>query len=283
MRTARRVQLLNILSERSFVTAEELARLTQVSLSTIRRDLQALAEEGLILRMRGGASLGTPGVGHEIPYLTRARVQLVEKRAIARAALDFVWEGNVIALDVGSTTFELARLLRPYRNLTVFTASVPIAQLLANTEISVFLLGGQLRKKELSIVGPLALQMASQFYYDRFFMGVAGLDLKAGCTDFSLDDVEVKKVFLERSREIIVLADHTKLGHISFTTICPIQRVHRIITDARADPQKVAQLQEMGVEVIVAPITEDRREGHDFPSAPFKKKTLHTLQNLTKE
>jgi multiple sugar transport system permease protein len=124
MWAARREQILQILSERSFATAEELARLTGASLPTIRRDLQALAEEGLIVRTRGGASLGTPGIGHEVPYLTRARVQLPEKRAIARAALEFIREGDVIALDVGSTTFELAWLLRPRRNLTVFTASV---------------------------------------------------------------------------------------------------------------------------------------------------------------
>ncbi|HXF69215.1 MAG TPA: DeoR/GlpR family DNA-binding transcription regulator [Thermoflexus sp.] len=266
MRAARREQILQILSERSFATAEELARLTGASLPTIRRDLQVLAEEGLIVRTWGGASLGTPGIGHEIPYLTRARSHLPEKRAIARAALDFIREGDVVALDVGSTTFELARLLRPRRNLTVFTASVPIAQLLANTEIAVFLLGGQLRKKEFSIVGPLALRMAAQFYYDRFFMGVAGLDPEAGCTDFSLDDVEVKKVFLERSREIIVLADHTKLGHVSFTAICPVQRVHRIITDAGADPQIVARLRELGVEVQVVPVTEDREERRQAPS-----------------
>ncbi len=258
MQAARREQILQILGERSFATAEELARLTGASLPTIRRDLKALAEEGLIIRARGGASLGTPGIGHEIPYLTRVRVQLPEKRAIARAALNFIREGDVIALDVGSTTFELARLLRPYRNITVFTASVPIAQLLANTDISVFLLGGQLRKKEFSIVGPPALRMAAQFYYDRFFMGVAGLDPDAGCTDFSLDDVEVKKVFLERSREVIVLADHTKLGHVSFTAICPVQRVNRVITDAGADPSIVARLRELGLEVLVVPVTENK-------------------------
>ncbi len=257
MLAARREQILQILSERSFVTTEELAKLTGASLPTIRRTLQTLAEEGVIIRTRGGASLGTPSIGHEIPYLTRARVQLPEKRAIARAALELIREGDVIALDVGTTTFELARLLRTRRNLTVFTASVPIAQILANTEIAVFLLGGQLRKKELSIVGPLALRMAAQFYYDRFFMGVAGLHPEAGCTDFSLDDVEVKKVFLERAREIIVLADHTKLGHVSFTAICPVQKVHRVITDVGANPQIIAQLRELGVEVQVVPIGEE--------------------------
>ncbi|MER3400912.1 MAG: DeoR/GlpR transcriptional regulator [Thermoflexus sp.] len=269
MRAARQERILQILSERSFITVEELAQLTGASLPTIRRDLQALAEEGLIVRTRGGASLGTPGVGHEIPYLTRARVRLPEKRAIARAALDLVREGEVLALDVGSTTIELARLLRLRRNLTVFTASLHIAQLLANSEVSVFLLGGQLRKKELSVVGPLALRMAAQFYYDRFFMGVAGLDPEAGCTDFSLDDVEVKKVFLERSREVIVLADHSKLGHISFTAICPVQRVHRVITDAGADPILVARLRELGVDVHVVPVTEDREA--DRRAAPARR------------
>ena len=256
MQAARQEQILQILSERSFVTAEELARLTGASLPTVRRDLRILAEEGLILRTRGGASLGTPGIGHEIPYLTRARAQLLEKRAIARAAVEFVREGDVVALDVGTSTLELARLLRSHRNLTVFTASVPIAQILANSEVAVFLLGGQLRKKELSIVGPLALRMASQFYYDRFFMGVAGLHPEAGCTDFSLDDVEIKKVFLERSREVIVLADHTKIGRISFTAICPVQRVHRIITDARADPDHIARFQDLGVTVQVVTVEE---------------------------
>ena len=146
------------------------------------------------------------GVGHEPPYVERARENLSEKRAIAQLASTFVHEGEVVVLDVGSTTFELAKLIRDRRNLTVFTASLPIAEVLAQSNVSVILVGGVLRKRELSLAGTMAIQIISQFNFDKLFLGTAGITVKSGFTDFGMDDVEVKKAFLSRSKQVIALA-----------------------------------------------------------------------------
>jgi DeoR/GlpR family transcriptional regulator of sugar metabolism len=255
----RKQQIVEYLTQHEFADVESLAVAVQASPATVRRDLQYLAEHALITRTRGGAAFVGHGVGHEPPYVARADQNLAEKRAIAQHASTLIHEGEVIALDVGSTTFELAKAIRNHRNLTVFTASLPIVQVLIQSEVSVILVGGTVRKKELSVAGPIAVQIVSQFHFDKFFLGTAGLEVNDGFTDFGMDDVEVKKAFLGCSKQIIALADHTKLGHVSFATTCSLQKVHRLITDDGADATQVNLLRQAGLEVLLAPRHSDSK------------------------
>jgi len=249
----RKKQILDYLSRHEFADVESLVSAVSASPATIRRDLQDLANRAVVTRTRGGAALVVHGLGHEPPYRARANENLAEKRAIAQLASTFVREGEVIGLDVGSTTFELARAIRTQRNITVFTASLPIAELLSQSDVAVMLLGGRLRKKELSLAGTVAVQIVSQFHFDKFFLGTAGVTVNSGFTDFGIEDVEIKKAFLTRSKELIALGDHTKLGQVSLTTTCPISAVHRLITDSKADPGQLRKLREAGLEVLTAP------------------------------
>jgi DeoR/GlpR family transcriptional regulator of sugar metabolism len=249
----RKRRTIDYLTQHEFADVESLAAAVQASPATVRRDLQYLAEHALITRTRGGAILVGQGVGHEPPYVARADQNLAEKRAIAQRASTLIHEGQVIALDVGSTTFELAKAIRNHRNLTVFTASLPIVQVLIHSEVSVVLVGGTLRKRELSVAGPIAVQIVSQFHFDKFFLGAAALDVKDGFTDFGMDDIEVKKAFLRCSKQIIALVDHTKLGHVSFATTCSLQKVHKLITDDGADETQVNLFRQAGLEVLLAP------------------------------
>jgi DeoR/GlpR family transcriptional regulator of sugar metabolism len=248
----RKKRILALLAQSEFANVESLSEAVNASPATVRRDLEALAARGAITRTRGGASLGSYGFGHEPPYLTRLNNQLLEKRAIAQAAGTLVHEGEVIALDVGSTAFEIAKALRHRRNLTVFTANLAVAQLLIRSEISVIVVGGSVRKMEMSTAGPLALQAISQFHFDKFFMGAAGVTRADGFTDFGMEDVELKKAFIARSKEMIAVADHTKLGCVSFVTTCPLSAGQRLITDAGADLVQVDALRQAGLEVILA-------------------------------
>ncbi len=248
----RQQHLLDYLAQHEFADVTSLARAVRASPATIRRDLQDLADRAIITRTRGGAALMAHGVGHEPPYLARARENLVEKRALARLAATLVREGEVIALDVGTTTLELAKALRDRRNLTVFTASLPIAQVLAQSDVSVFLIGGVLRKRELSLSGTLAIQTVSQFHLDKIFLGTAGVTVNDGFTDFGMEDVDVKKAFLARCKQVIALADHTKLGQVSLITTCPISAVSTLITDRQADPALLNEFREAGLRVLIA-------------------------------
>ncbi len=248
----RKRQILDYLTRHEFADVMSLADAVEASPATVRRDLQYMAEHAMISRTRGGAARVAHGVGHEPPYVARANENIAEKRAIAELASALIREGEVIALDVGSTGFELAKAIRDLRNLTVFTASLPIAQVLTQSEVSVILVGGTLRKKELSLAGPIAVQSVSQFHFDKFFLGTAGVSVQDGFTDFGMEDVEVKKSFLQRSKQVIALADHTKLGQVSFATTCSLDQVQKLITDDGAESEQVELLRQTGLEVLLA-------------------------------
>ena len=153
----RKQWILDYLTDHSFADVSSLVEALQVSPATVRRDLQELADRGAVVRTRGGAALATKGVGHEPTIYTRSQVNVSEKRAIARVARDFVHEGEVIGLDVGTSTLELAKLLRDHKNITVFTTSLLIADVLAKSEVNVVLVGGTLRKREMCVTGAIAV------------------------------------------------------------------------------------------------------------------------------
>ncbi len=247
----RKQQLLEYLTRHEFADVDSLAQAVEASPATVRRDLQELADRGAITRTRGGAALIINGFGHEPPYITRANENVAEKRAIAQLASTFIHEGEVIVLDVGSTTLELAKCIRDRHNVTVFTASLPIAQVLIQSDVSVILVGGILRKRELSLAGSVATQTISQFHFDKMFLGTAGVTVDDGFTDFGMEDVEVKKAFLVRSKHVIALADHTKLGQVSLATTAPLSAARTLVTDAQADPALVDALRQAGLDVLL--------------------------------
>ncbi len=255
----RKQRILDFLTQHEFGDVESLAHAVDASPATIRRDLNALAARAAITRTRGGAALIVRGVGHEPPYLARAKVNLPEKRAIAQLADKCISEGEVLALDVGSTAIELAKALRERRDITVFTASLPIAGVLAQSNVSVVLVGGMLRKRELSLAGAVTREIISQFHFDKLFLGTAGVTVNDGFTDFGIDDVEVKKAFLAHSKQVIGLADHTKLGQVSLLTTCPISAVQKLVTDDLADPAQIDALRQAGLEVLIAPTRDSHK------------------------
>lgn len=245
-------KILNLLYEQESVTTERLENILKASPATIRRDLGKLNEKGLITRFRGGAMLSRSPCGHEPTLQERETDNLQKKRAIAIKAADLVKDREVIALDVGSTTIEMAKALRGRSNITVFTASLDIAAILLNTNVTVYLVGGMLQHKENCLGGPIARSVIRQYHFDKFFMGTAGIAENSGLTDFGMDEVETKRAFIERSKKVIVLADSSKFGKVSFITICKFSDIQHIITDRDIDPQIKSFLTKKGVNFTVA-------------------------------
>lgn len=232
MTLTRRNYLLNLLRQKSPMSPEQLAHKLSVSESTIRRDIIDLEREGVVIRRRGEVSL--PGLGVEPLFTYRERKNLELKREIANYAAEQIRDGELIVLDVGTTLVELAKALLPRSNITVFTSSFQVASILAKSSLQVYLVGGLLRKSEMSMVGSIAKETIEKFNFDRFFMGVAALDEQTGPTDYSLDDVEVKRTFIERSKEVITLADRTKFGQLALVKICDWKQVDQVITNKGA-------------------------------------------------
>lgn len=248
----RRAATMELLQQKDQLSVRELSQRTGVSCMTIRRDLQVLEQEGVLRRVHGGA-ISVASRGYLPPYTVREKRETEAKERIGRAAAAMIGERETVILDVGTTTLEAARALRGRQNLTVITPSLHIANVLAKERgIRLMVTGGTVMPGDLSLVGDLAEDAFSKLRFDTLVMGVAGVDVEAGCTEFSTDDARVKRSALATVRRCIVVADSSKLGVVTFTQICPLTSVNVLVTDVRAQPDQLAALQSTHLELVVA-------------------------------
>jgi DeoR/GlpR family transcriptional regulator of sugar metabolism len=248
----RRQRIFEELEASGIVAVRDLARKFDVSAMTVARDLQELEQQGLIRRVHGGA-ISVRGASYEPPFIARETQHAEEKRRIAARAVDLVQDGDSLILDVGTTVLEIARALKGRRNLTVLISNLRAAlELASQPAIQVIVVGGKLRASELSMVGHLAEQTLRGFQVDKAFIGVGGIAPQHGLTEFSFEEAGAKRAMLERARQRIVVADHTKFGKVMLTTVAPLSSVDTIITGAEADPQIVQELKQAGVQVLLA-------------------------------
>ena len=249
---ARRQQILKMVETRQSVTVADLCDTLAVSEVTIRRDLRHLSDQQLIRRVHGGAVAGR-GRNYEPPNIIRATTNEAQKKAIALQAAKLVNEGDSIALDIGTTTLALAQTLVGMSNLTIITASLPIANVLVESPRSrLILTGGIVRVQELSMIGHIAARTYQDFHLDRAFVGVGGVHLDAGLTEYNQDDTLIKQAMMRKAKQIIVLADSSKMGRTCFMTIAPLEEIDILITDSGARSQDVGDLRKRGVQVMVA-------------------------------
>jgi DeoR family glycerol-3-phosphate regulon repressor len=250
---ARRDALHRLIQERRFITVAEVARSTGISEMTVRRDLAALTREGKVRRSHGGAVPPLHLVEQEPSFAARRGVQAAAKRAIARAAARLVGPREVIGLDVGSTVAAVATELRGRAGLSVVTNSLQAATILSAgaTPVDIYMLGGQVRVAEGSVCGPIALRQLRDYWLEKAFIGVAGLDA-TGIFDYSLDDAQVKRGFMERAAEAIVLCDASKFGHRSLVAVSGFEGIAALVTDASPPPDLQAALSAHQVRVVVA-------------------------------
>lgn len=247
----RHQKILEYLERNGSATVLELVNEFGTSEMTIRRDLQALEKRYLLRRVHGGA-LSARGSSYEPPYLTRVTEDIEEKRRIGKAAAALIKNGDSVSLDTGTTTLEVARNIVNISDLTVITHSFPIATLLVESlRNRLICTGGILRMGELSMTGDLAVRAYEQFYVDKLFLGVGGIDLKFGLTEFNLDDTLIKRSMIQNAREVIVVAVATKFNHIAFTRVAPLKVVSKIITDSSLDPAFLSLYEKEGVEIIL--------------------------------
>jgi DeoR/GlpR family transcriptional regulator of sugar metabolism len=215
---------------------------------TIRRDLDYLEEEGLARRARGGA-IFLHSRAYEPPIHQRSAVQAEAKCRIGAAAAAMVHEGETVILDIGTTTAAMAKALRDDLEVTVVTCSLLIANELATKpRVRTILTGGTVRPGELSLVGPRAQNAFAEYHCDAVYLGIAAV-AAAGLTEYNEDDAHVKRAAIASARRVVVLADATKLGRVTFATVAPLADVDALVTDAPADHDVVRAARQLGVEV----------------------------------
>ncbi|HEY3234581.1 MAG TPA: DeoR/GlpR family DNA-binding transcription regulator [Polyangiaceae bacterium] len=243
-RLARLVQL------RKRITVAEVCREFHVCLATARRDLDAIAEQGRVQRVHGGA-VAPAEAPPEGPALERASDQADEKRRIGKAAAELVGSSETVVIGTGTTALEAARNLVDRRDLTVITNSLLVVNLLSeSTDINVICLGGMLRRSEMSLIGHIAEQALSEVRANKVIMGIRAIDVEQGLTNDYLPEAASDRVILKSGRQVILVADHTKCGRVATGFVGPLEAVHTLVTDARVPGSFISAVKKHGVNVI---------------------------------
>ncbi|GAA2237022.1 DeoR/GlpR family DNA-binding transcription regulator [Kitasatospora cystarginea] len=230
------------------LSVAELADLTGASEMTIRRDLEVLADQGVLERYRGGArSLLLRG--EEPPFALRAQEGVEVKRRIAAEVARLIADGESVVLDSGTTCLEVARALRE-RRLTVMPLSVhAVNALVGAPRLKLLLPGGEPRPGELGLTGPLAEASLAALRFDTAVIGCCGLSTANGLTAYDLADAAVKRAAIASARRVVVVADAAKFSRTALAHVTPAAALHAVITDEAAPEEETAALRASGVTV----------------------------------
>lgn len=253
----RATEMLHLLLSRGKTSVEEMAEVFGTSAASVRRDLVRLEERGLVHRTHGGAMLA--GQTYE-PFRLDASFQVredrfaAEKTRIAVTATDLIGERETIGFTAGTTTMAVARTLRLRGSLRVVTNAVNIAMELSAVEgLETTLTGGCLRwPGAFSLVGPAALETLNSVVLDKLFLGVCGVDPAHGATTIESEEAAVFRAMARRARQVIVVADSSKVGLASPAVICPITDINVLITDDGIADEAVLSFGKANVEVLIA-------------------------------
>ncbi|ARD48658.1 DeoR/GlpR family DNA-binding transcription regulator [Sporosarcina sp. P33] len=241
--------IIDLLHENKIVKVSELCKKFEVSIETIRRDLEYLEQKNKLKRIYGGAILKEePAL--EPSYTKRYTEYTREKSHIGKETAKLVEDGDSLMIDLGTTTLEVARHLKEKKNLTIITNSMVIAEELVDVPtFRVILLGGILRPNELSLSGSISEQLIQNFTVDKTIIGAGGITADM-ISDYHLEEARVRRAMIESGRLVIAVSDHSKFGKKAFVKVCPTSQIDVMVTDNQLS-HKTAQLYiDKGIEVI---------------------------------
>lgn len=228
----RRALLMTLINESGYAQAANLAEELGVSQLTIRRDLQLMEKEGLVIRKRGGAISRNKSVTMELPYSIKRLQNLEIKKRIAKAALTMVEDGNSIILDSGSTTYALAQRLVAKNRLSVVTNDLYIAtKLAANPDINLICTGGVARANVFSLQGALAELCIRDLRVEITFLGADAIHKNGGIFNVNIDEVPIKQAMIDAATKVVLIVDSSKFKVRGFARICDLSRIDTVITD----------------------------------------------------
>jgi DeoR family transcriptional regulator, aga operon transcriptional repressor len=248
----RQKQILSLLAKRGRLRVTEIVEQFSISEATARRDLESLAFQGKAQRVHGGI-IAVEQAPPELPILERQGEQPDEKVLIGRATAGLILDGETVFLGSGTTVLEVARNIRNHKNLTVITNSLPVLNVLTGIkDITVISLGGMLRNSELSYIGHITEQALSEVRADKVVLGTRGVSLEHGLTNDYLEETLTDRAILKIGREVIIVADHTKVNRVSTALLAPLKSVNTFVTDQASDKKFIQSLKRHGIKVIVA-------------------------------
>lgn len=246
----RQEKIRKLVNEKGRVLVNELCEIFNASAVTIRRDLLLLEKKGAIKRTHGGA-ITQKTLYSGLAFTEKEKIKINEKERIGSYAAGLVQQGDVIIIDPGSTTLKFVQNLKGMKDITVITNSLRVAIELAKSEIKIILTGGEMNSDHFSLFGPLANNILQSLSADKLFMGVDGIDLKAGLTTPNIFEAKTICEMMECACEKILLTDSSKFGRRSLAVINKVSSLDKIITDDGLDKEEVEKYQSKGVEVIL--------------------------------
>lgn len=251
-RLLRIVEMVNQLGK---ATVAELSESLAVSSVTIRRDLERLDEKELLVRTHGGAmALHNNKLEHnqEKSFSEKQEAFAAEKERIAESASRLVDDGDAVLLTPGTTNMRLAKLLIGKKELTLVTnAANIVTHIGSQSGIDIILTGGKLRNKSFAMVGPLADQALSGIRVDKLFLGIDGFDFNEGLTTPNLAEANTNRQMISIAKKVIVVADHSKFGKVTFSQIAPLSVIHTVISDQRLPSEVADKIRALGIELIL--------------------------------
>lgn len=251
---SRRKKILEKINKIGQVNVKELSESLEVTGVTIRNDLIQLEKKNLLIRARGGAmKVEQSYSGVDYTLSEKQKKYQLEKKEIGKKAVELIENGDTIIIDSGSTTFEVAKNLGKFDNLTVITNAINVATLMADFKnINVVVPGGILKKNSISLVGVLAEKGFKDYYCDKLYLGVDGFDTNHGISTPNLEEAHLNQIMIEISKEVIVVTDSSKFQRRGFAFIAPINKITTVVTDKGISAEDKSKLESAGIKVIIA-------------------------------
>jgi len=229
-----------------------MARLLNVSESTIRNDLKTLEGKGRLRRVHGGAVLLEPAYVNHYSFKTRYIQHLDEKRAIAIRAAEYVHDGDSILLDASSTAYCLASELRDRHALRVVTNGFEVAQEMAkNLSNNVILIGGVVNFNASSVTGLLSEKIIEELFVQKAFISSSGFTLDRGMTELHLNEAQLKRTMIKSAEQLFAIIDSSKFGKDDLTPIAGVEDIYQLLTDEKVSNEWIGQLERAGVHTII--------------------------------
>ena len=247
----RQKKIIELLMVKKVLKMTELTEELNISVDTLRRDVNLLAKQGKIEKIYGGVKLIQSKFG-ESSIDERMVSHLNEKQSIAKTSSGLINDGDCIYIDSGSTTYQIAKYIKNKKNLTVVTNSIPVITELMNSDVELIIIGGRIRKNEQSVVTFEYLFNFSELNIQKAFICTSGITLEKGISDYNLEEALTRKKIIELSKEIYIAADSTKFGKDVTIGIASLDKIDTIITDQNLDKSIINQFKKVSTNLVIS-------------------------------
>ena len=249
----RQKMILEELAKNHSVEVVELADELSVSEMTIRRDLLKLEQAGLLTRTYGGAVSSNAPLALQLSFVEKESVNQKDKVAVGRAAAELIRVGDTVGIGAGTTCAQVSHHIREDQNITVVTNALNIATDLANRRgVQLMVTGGNVIESSYAVIGPYAEGLFEQVHINKLILGATGVTYNHGVTTQDLMEASLYKAMIRAAQEVIIVADSSKIGLVTFAPLIKLEQVNKLVVDQRAPKDYLEKINRLGVEIIIA-------------------------------